>query len=369
MTASQISLAEFAAAAANKVKIMFSRDMCAGKHTAQAASVLFVRQSGQMARAAACKPFVEKPRKGVFDSLRNGGMSMLSYQPEGLKAQPIPAPDVLHLAGGSREIFQAMCIKCDEFHNLVVDLGSIRGLIPRQEAALGIAEGREREIAILSRVGKPLCFQVLGFSADGTALLSRRAAQAEARAYLLRTLQPGQILPAVVQNVTPFGAFCDIGCGVTALMSIERCSVSRITHCSQRFSPGQKIYAAILSVDPARGRIQLTGRELLGTWEENVAQFRPGQAVPGIVRGVKPYGIFVELTPNLSGLAEPGGDWRMGQGVSVYLRSILPERQKIKLTILEGLPAVLAQPLRYYRTAGRLERWEYAPGSAVVTVF
>lgn len=59
----------------------------------------------------------------------------------------------------------------------------------------------------------------------------------------------------------------------------------------------------------------------------------------------------------------------MGQGVSVYLRSILPERQKIKLTILEGLPAVPAQPLRYYRTAGRLERWEYAPGSAVVTVF
>lgn len=296
-------------------------------------------------------------------------MSMLSYQPEGLRNQPIPAPDVLHLAGGSREIFQAMCIKCDEFHNLVVDLGSVRGLIPRQEAALGVAEGQAREIAILSRVGKPLCFQVLGFSADGTALLSRRAAQAEARAYLLRTLRPGQILPAVVQNVTPFGAFCDIGCGVTALMSIERCSVSRITHCSQRFSPGQKIYAAILSVDPALGRIQLTGRELLGTWEENVAQFRPGQAVPGIVRGVKPYGIFVELTPNLSGLAEPGGGWQMGQGVSVYLRSILPERQKIKLTILEGLPAVPAQPLRYYRTAGRLERWEYAPGSAVVTVF
>ena len=118
-----------------------------------------------------------------------------------------------------------MCIKCDEFHNLVVDLGSLRGLIPREETALGIADGA-REIAILSRVGKPVCFQVLGFTSDGTVLLSRRAAQAEALDYFLEHLRPGDILPSVVQNPASFGTFCDIGCGVTALMSIERCSVS-----------------------------------------------------------------------------------------------------------------------------------------------
>ena len=52
---------------------------------------------------------------------------MPTYRPEGLQNQPIPTPEVLRRAGGSREIFQAMCIKCDEFHNLVVDLGCLRG--------------------------------------------------------------------------------------------------------------------------------------------------------------------------------------------------------------------------------------------------
>lgn len=296
---------------------------------------------------------------------------MLTYRPEGLLNLPIPAPEALRRAGGSREIFQAMCVKCDEFHNLVVDLGSLRGLIPREEAAMGIADGTAREIAILSRVGKPVCFQVLGFASDGTALLTRRAAQEEALERLLSTLRPGDILPAVVQNPASFGTFCDIGCGVTALMSIERCSVSRITHCGQRFVAGQKIYAAVLSVDREARRISLTHRELLGTWAENAANFRAGQAVTGVVRSVKPYGAFVELAPNLSGLAEPDDTLEPGQPVSVYIRSILPDKQKIKLTVLEKLDRqhVQAQPMRYYRTVGRLERWEYAPGSAAVTVF
>ena len=148
-------------------------------------------------------------------------------------------------------------------------------------------------------------------------------------------------------------------------------SVSRITHCNQRFSPGQKIYAAILGVDREARRISLTHRELLGTWAENAAGFRAGQAVTGIVRSVQPYGAFIELTPNLSGLAEPEDGLEPGQLVSVYIRSILPEKQKIKLTVLEQLDPrnVPPQLLRYYRTVGRLDRWEYAPGSGTVTVF
>lgn len=296
---------------------------------------------------------------------------MLPYQPEGFAPLANPPAEALRKACGSREIFQAVCVKCDEFHNLIVDLGPVRGLIPREETALGVAQGSVREIAILSLVGKPVCFQVLGFSSDGTALLSRRAAQAEALDFFLNNLHPGDVVPAAVINTASFGAFCDIGCGVTALMSIERCSISRIESTADRFAPGQKIYAVILSTDPDAKRISLTHRELLGTWAENAAGFRAGQAVTGIVRSVKPYGVFVELTPNLSGLAEPSSALSPGDAVSVFIRSILPERQKIKLTILSKLDAsaLPPQPLRYFQTAGHLDSWQYAPGSTAVTVF
>ena len=56
------------------------------------------------------------------------------------------------------------------------------------------------------------------------------------------------------------------------------------------------IRAVVKSIE--NGRITLSHKELLGTWEENVALFSAGETVAGIVRSVEPYGIFVELSPN-----------------------------------------------------------------------
>lgn len=291
------------------------------------------------------------------------------FSPEGLAAVP-PGLEELRRGADTGEIFQAMCVKCDEFHNLHIDLGNIRGVIPREETALGIAEGKVREIAILSRVGKPICFQVLGFDKSGAPLLSRRAAQLEARSYFLSALRPGDIIPARVQNVTDFGVFCDIGCGFSALMRIDRCCVSRLITSGDLFHPGQPICVAVLGADDREGLIHLTGRELLGTWEENAEHYRQGQTVTGTVRSVMPYGIFVELTPNLSGLAESMAGIQVGDGVSVFLRAILPEKHKIKLNILEKLPSPLpVQPPEYFITSGHISKWEYYPRSKAVTYF
>lgn len=288
--------------------------------------------------------------------------------PEGITATP-PPPEALAAAMETGEILRAMCVKCDELHNLHLDLGTQKGIIAREEAALGIRENQAREISILSRVGKSVSFQVLGLRHDGTWICSRRAAQLEARSYFLSVLKPGDILPAVVQNASHMGVFCDIGGGYSALMRIHRCCISRLEDASELFSPGQSIRAAILAVDDSRGQIVLTGRELLGTWEENAERFRQGQAVTGIVRSVMPYGVFVELTPNLSGLAEPTPGIEPGDAVSVFLRAILPEKHKIKLNILEKLPAAQKSKPEYFITSGHIRRWEYYPGSKAVTYF
>lgn len=293
---------------------------------------------------------------------------MIPYVPEGVNATT-PSMDDLYRGMSSGEIFQAMCVKCDEFHNLHLELKDARSIIPREETALGIREGTVKEIAILSRVGKWVSFQALGFDSRGTAILSRRAAQAEAKHYFLNTLRPGDVIPAVVLNATPFGVFCDIGCGCNALMRIDRCCISRLSTTAEYFSPGQRIHAAVLAVDDAEGFIHLTGRELLGTWEENAALFRPGQTVTGFARSIMPYGVFIELTPNLSGLAEPAVPVAQGDPVSVYIRSIQPEKHKLKLAVLERLNEPLVPKINYFITSGHLEKWEYFPGSKAVTYF
>lgn len=276
----------------------------------------------------------------------------------------------LRKAKAEGTILQAPVLVCTEQHDLLVDLGCCTGQIPRDETAIGVAQGAVRDIAILSRVGRPVSFRVLDFLPNGTPLLSRRLAQEEARTHLFETKRPGDIIPAVVTSLASFGAFCDVGCGLPSLMGIETISVSRIHHSSDRFQEDQQIFAVIRSMDRETGRIQLSHRELLGTWEENATQFQAGQTVTGVVRSIKDYGAFVELAPNLSGLAEPNFDLRPGDVVSVYIKAILPDRLKIKLVALRKLdPATLPpRPLRYFHTAGHVDHWRYGTEGCAKTV-
>ena len=180
--------------------------------------------------------------------------------------------------------------------------------------------------------------------------------------WFLTHLRPGSVLACRVVRLETFGAFLDIGCGIVAMLPIERISVSRIAHPRDRFYEGQRILAAVQSIDPVRRRFTMTHRELLGTWLENASRFAPGETVRGIVRSVQDYGTFIELTPNLSGLADSREGLRPGDAVSVYIKSIRPERMKVKLQIIEKLPPPSgAEALRYQITDGVLERWVYSP--------
>ncbi|MFQ7427481.1 MAG: hypothetical protein ACLRNV_04695 [Flavonifractor plautii] len=68
--------------------------------------------------------------------------------------------DGLRRAMEEETVLEGVAQLCDGAHNLLVSVGPFTGFLPREEAALGIAEGTTREIAILSRVGKPVCFQI-----------------------------------------------------------------------------------------------------------------------------------------------------------------------------------------------------------------
>jgi small subunit ribosomal protein S1 len=147
-------------------------------------------------------------------------------------------------------------------------------------------------------------------------------------------LRCGDVIDGRITHLEPFGAFVDIGCGIPSLMSIDTMSVSRIAHPSDRFSVGMDIKAVVLRREP-QGRISLSHRELLGTWEENAALFHVGETVTGTVRSVEEYGVFVEIMPNLAGLAERRDGIEPGCGASVYIKSMIPERMKIKLVLVD----------------------------------
>lgn len=236
-----------------------------------------------------------------------------------------------------QRILEARVQLCDSSHNLIVNLHGVRGIIPREEGALGIREGNVRDIAVITRVNRPVSFVIDRMEKDetGTPLLwlSRRKAQERCQQEYLSSLCPGDVIPARVTHLEPFGAFVDIGCGNIALIPIDSISVSRIDHPCQRYHVDDDIRVVVKSIHD--GRITLSQKELLGTWMENANRFHAGETTTGIVRSVENYGIFVELAPNLAGLAEWKADIHPGHLVSVYIKSIVPSRMKVKLIIIE----------------------------------
>ncbi len=306
---------------------------------------------------------------------------MNQFLPEGMRMHTAENQAALHSVDAMREamadgtILEARAVLCDHAHNLMVQLPCMRGWIPREEGALGITEGTTRDIALIARAGKPVCFQIQRIETDASgepvAILSRRAVQQACWNHYLSLCRPGDIIPAVVTHLERFGAFVDIGCGIPSLLPIDMISVSRIAHPRDRFHVGMQIRVIVRQIEP--GRLYLTHRELLGTWEENAALFSVGQTVAGMVRSIEPYGIFVELTPNLAGLAEPCEDVRAGQCASVYIKAILPEKMKIKLSLIDAFqtddpPA----PMHYFIQDTHIDRWRYTPSVSsrvIETVF
>lgn len=289
-----------------------------------------------------------------------------SFPPEGLRPSVSFSLAGLREASEQEEILVSTAQRCDAAHTLFFSLSGIQGVMPREEAVAPWISGANRDIAVLSRVGKPTCFMVQRVEADekGAPLvrLSRRAAQEKAMDSFLQTLTPGDLLTGRVTRLESFGAFVDVGCGIVAMLPIEHISTSRISHPKDRFLPGQKILTAVRAFDREQRRITLTHRELLGTWMENASRFQPGETVRGIVRTVKEYGSFIELAPNLSGLADVKEQLAPGDCVSVYIKSIRPERMKVKLQVIEKLPPLTEpEPIRYQVTDGHLDHWVYSP--------
>lgn len=307
------------------------------------------------------------------------------YKPEGHLIQDPENHDYLTSEIGldkaieKKKILEATALLCDASYDLHFDLFGMHAIMPRNEVQLMKSDETVKDIAVLTRVGKPVSFHIMGYSVDKngkkTAILSRKSAQRECKEQYIETLVPGDIIPATVTHLESFGAFVDIGCGIVSLLSIDSISVSRITHPRERLRVGDRIFVIVKSID-SLGRIYVSQKELLGTWEENVALFKTGETVMGTIRSIENYGVFVELTPNLAGLAEVKEDLRVNESAAVYIKSILPDRMKIKLVIIDTQPTkATVKPPKYFVDLSKISHlsyWRYSPDYAekrIETIF
>lgn len=267
-------------------------------------------------------------------------MNTFKFEPEGWNNEitKLETNDIKKYMD-TKEILQGIVKQCDDEYNLYVNMGNgITGVMPRSEVeAINIDErGLPKTNLCTGKVNKFVQFKIKEINNDNTAILSRKEVQKEALEWVKESLEVGQIVTGIVKNIKPYGVFIEIGGGVVGLAHIEDLSIARIKTPYERLQIGQKIDIVVKSINREQGKVILSYKEMLGTWEENAKKFTEGTSVRGIVRETEKNknGIFIELLPNLVGMAEYEEGLEYGQCVDVYIKRIDKEKKKVKLQIV-----------------------------------
>lgn len=244
-----------------------------------------------------------------------------------------------HIAYQNDTVLNGYVTKCDANYNLYIKSDEdVVGIIPRSEVeAINLDEkGMPRPTICMNKVNKFVQFKVKSIENQDHFILSRKEVCKEALQWVINDLEEGQVVDGIVKSMQPYGVFVEIGGGVVGLLRIEDISVARIKNPSERFEIGQRVKVMVKSIDRNLERVILTYKELLGSWQDNVKLFREGDIVTGIARETdkNKNGIFIELRPNLVGMAEYRPNVEYGQSVIVNIKRIIPEKKKIKLIIV-----------------------------------
>lgn len=272
----------------------------------------------------------------------------------------------VHQAITNKEIMDGLVTSCSGDLQLEVRIGkNITGTIKFSEIEYRIDGKETKDVAAMSKVGKHVKFIPMYVEEDGDNYIvqcSRKAAQKRCYDEYISKLVPGDIVDAKIIKTESYGAFCDIGCGIVALLPTKMISVTHVVN-PEKFLSGSNRIKAVINEIQEDGKIQLTHRELLGTWEQEVQKIQVGETKIGAVLSVEEYGVFVRLTQNLSGLAQPPEDIDVKPGdlVSVHINSIDSSKLKIRLSIIskiEGYEEISS--FSYYMTEGRIDEWVYS---------
>lgn len=238
-----------------------------------------------------------------------------------------------------QEVLDMYVTDIDDSFNMIGVIGKdIKAMIPRDESSSIVGDdGLVEEKHIINKKGKILhvCIKEIINNNDNIELIvSKKILELKVRKWMYMHLKPGMKLKGVVVSTNDYAAFVDVGGGVTGILKLENISDILIQKASDVLHIGQRINVIVKKFDRDTGRIELTYKEILGTFEDNISKFKEGDIVDGTIRNRIKSGIFVEIAPNVVGLAEHVNGLEYGQKVLVSIKRIIPEKKKVKLIII-----------------------------------
>lgn len=154
---------------------------------------------------------------------------------------------------------------------VVAYVEGIRGFIPASQLALSYVEateewlGREVRVRVIT-VDKSRKKLVL------SAKVILKEEEQEEHNRRIAGMVPGTVMEGVVESLMPYGAFVDLGDGISGLVHISQISQRRIGKPSEVLSVGQKVKVKVLNTNDNKVSLSMKALE-----EEMVDMDRPKQ--------------------------------------------------------------------------------------------
>lgn len=218
---------------------------------------------------------------------------------------------------------------------LLIEYEGVRGFLPVSQLSAEHyprVSGNDKD-EILHRlnglVGKVLKVRILDCDRKTNKLIfSEKEAAKETLAERFGKMKVGDTMTGVVTGVVDFGIFVNVE-GIEGLIHISEISWERVNNPADYVKVGQTVEAKIIAID--KDRLSLSMKQLTqDPWLDEVAQFKPGDAVEGTVTRITPFGAFVQLSPSVEALvhvSELGG----GNGADPEKVFTLNERKTFKV--------------------------------------
>jgi small subunit ribosomal protein S1 len=231
---------------------------------------------------------------------------------------------------------------------LVVKFGRLQGFVPNSHAPgiPNLHDARERQSHKASLHGTTVPLKIIEIDPQRERLvLSAKAVQQEQQRQHLQALTPGQKVTGKVGDIKKYGAFVDIGQGLTGLLHISQIAWEHLDHPAAELTPGQELELLIDDVDVERNRISLNRKALLpGPWQQFAAAHEAGDLVEGEVVSLVDFGAFIKLPSGIEGLlhhsemhtpnhGSVSDELHRGDEVLVRIINIDLERERLSLSM------------------------------------
>ncbi len=220
-----------------------------------------------------------------------------------------------------------------------VDLGGIDGLIPLSE----ISWDRSAKAGDTFSPGQKITARIISLDWENKRItLSAKALQPDPWASVVEKYPVDSKAGGTVTSLSPFGAFVSLEPGIEGLIHISNLGAGRrIKHPREVVEVGQWVEVYVLSVDRENRKISLSMQPKAAP--SKVVLPSVGEIVGGTVEKIMPYGIFLKMNNDITGLipnpemgTPPGSDHKRmfppGTEMQVVVIDVNTADNKVRLS-------------------------------------